>query len=198
MQKTRSIESNIAVVRTEEGPLKHDGKKAPPSKAVLRHAEREAAWFFRELGGIVPEGSDAATRASAEQVDNWLRAILAFHRGVFRLLHVPRSWPKGIRREFGDHASIVVRIECALYPAVGVSTEALERASVERLTESIRLRDRIVERRAGGARELAYGPAGKNLRRAARRAGKHVALAVQALARARGTGPCVVPTARVK
>src|SRR5580698_9078248 len=104
-----------------------------PLALFQKHAEREASWFFRELGGKVPEGADPATREAADRIDAWLRAIPAFHRGVLALRYVPRSWPKPIAEEFGELASIVVRLECALHPAVGRSTEDLEQASIERL-----------------------------------------------------------------
>jgi hypothetical protein len=160
---------------------------------IRKQAEREAAWFFRELGGNVPEGVDSTTRTAAEQVDGWLQAIPSFHRGALHLRYVQRSWPKCIAREFGDLASVAVRLECALHPAVGISTEALEHASVERLQKAILSCERARSRRTPAGRERPMTPSEKALARLARRAERHVELAVRALARVRGVGPCLVP-----
>jgi hypothetical protein len=160
---------------------------------IRKHAGREASWFFRELGGKVPEGVDATTRAAAVQVDAWLRAIPSFHRGALDLRYVRRPWPKCIAREFGELVSVAVRLECALHPSVGISTEALERASAERLQTVILSCDRARSRRTPAGRERPMTPSEKGLARLARRAERHVELAVRALGRVRGVGPCLAP-----
>ncbi len=164
-----------------------------PRLVFQRHAEREAEWFFRELGGRVPEGGDPATRAAAERVDAWLRAIPAFHRGVLALRYLPRSWPRPIRDEFDEIASVVVRIECARHPAVGLATEALEQASLERLLSVIERCERVRARRPPGGRTRPDCRAERELLRLARRAYRHVDLAHRALTRVRGFKACVVP-----
>ncbi len=164
-----------------------------PSLRLRRLVEREAGWFFRELGGKVPEAGDPATRAAATQIDGWLREIPAFHRGVLALRYVRRPWPKGIVREFGGTASVVVRLECALHPAVGCSTEALEAASVERLQQTIQLCERARARREPAGRERPMSAVERALTRLELRAERHVDLAIRALARVRGRGPCLVP-----
>jgi hypothetical protein len=158
------------------------------------HAEREAEWFFRELGGKVPESGDSVVRAAAARVDAWLRGIPAFHRGVFALRYAPRSWPTPISEEFGELSSIVVRLECALHPAVGASTEALEQASVERLTKKIAQCEQRGLRPDGRAGTPRRGE--RELLQLGRRAYRHLELAHRALARARGDVACVVPGAR--
>ncbi len=165
-----------------------------PLALFQKHAEREASWFFRELGGRVPDGGDPAACAAAERISAWLRAIPAFHRGVLALRYVPRSWPKPIAEEFGELASVVVRLECALHPAIGTSTEALEQASVERLGEVIARCERIRARRPSTGRTRPRCRAERELLRLARRAHKHVELAHRAFTRVRGFKTCCVPT----
>jgi len=158
-------------------------------------AEREAAWFFRVLGGKLPVDGDPTTREAAEQIDRWLAAIPPFHRGVLQLRYVPRSWPTDIVDELGELTSVVVRLECALHPAVGLSNEALEHASVERLRQSMERCERVRARRVACARERPLTPAERVLQRLGRRAHQHVQLAIRALARVRRDSSCVVPEA---
>jgi len=162
------------------------------------HAEREARWFFRELGGKVPQDGDPSQRAAAAQIDAWLHAIPAFHRGVLALRYVERAWPTCIAEEFGELASVVVRLECALHPSVGVSTEALERASVERLEEAIARCEGVRARRVPGGRERPMTARENGLVRFRRRAHRHVDAALRAFARARRYAHCVVPPAKAQ
>jgi len=164
-----------------------------PTLRVRRLVEHEAGWFFRELGGEVPEGGDAATRDAARQIDAWLREVPAFHRGALSLRYVPRAWPTCIREEFEELASVAVRLECALHPAVGRSTEALEAESVERLRQTIRACEGARARPEPPGRERPLSPSEKALAQLTLRAYRHVELAIRALARVRGGGPCVVP-----
>lgn len=165
-----------------------------PSRALRRIVEREASWFFGRLGGNVPEGVDPAVAAAAERFTKWLREVPAFHRGVLSLRFVRRPWPKYVEHEFEELSSVVVRLECALHPAVGQSTEALEAASLERLQEALRL----CEPRKTAGREQPFTRAERDLAALANRAARHVELAIRALARVRGLGPCLVPVARAK
>jgi hypothetical protein len=167
-------------------------KRTP--RFLRQRAEREASWFFRVLGGQVPEDGDPATRAAAQQMAKWLRAISPFHRGVLSLRYVPRTWPTCIADEFGDLASVAVRLECALHPAVGISTEALEHASEERLEKAIQLCARARAHRSPAGRDRP-NPADRGLAQLTRRASRHVALAIRALARVRGKAACLPPAA---
>ena len=162
-------------------------------RVLLQAAEREADWFFRVMKGKVPPDGDFAVRVAAAQVDAWLRTIPPFHRGVLSLRYTPRSWPRVMTGEFGRLASLVVRLECALHPAVGLSTEALERASVERLSEEIRLAEVARDRDVPGGRERPMTAVERRVARLERRACRHTKLAIRALARTRGYGPSVVP-----
>jgi hypothetical protein len=175
--------------------LKERAAKKQPSLRVRGCAERESSWFFRELGGKVPEGGEPAARAAAQQIDGWLRQLPPFHRGVLCLRYVRRSWPRCITREFDALASVAVRLECALHPAVGMSTEALESASVERIQKAIESCARACGRRAPAGRDRPMNLAERGLTRLAYRAHRHVELAIRALARVRGNGPCVAPSA---
>ncbi|MGO8998004.1 MAG: hypothetical protein ACLQVI_32180 [Polyangiaceae bacterium] len=161
----------------------------------MKRAEREASWFFRDLEGTVPDGGDPVTRAAAEQIHAWLRAIPAFHRGALALRYTPRSWPTCVAREFGALASVVVRLECALHPAVGIRTDALEQASVERLRKAIEVCRCARAARRATRRDPPMSRPERDLGRLRWRAGIHVDLAHRALARVRWYGPCLVPGA---
>ncbi len=156
-------------------------------------AEAEATWFFRDLGGKVPDSGDVSVRDAAAQIDAWLRQLPTFHRGVLSLRHTPRAWPTFVTDEFGALASVAVRLECALQPAVGVSNEVLENASVERLREAIRLCERVRARRTPSGRDKLTCASERRLDQLESRAARHVDLAHSALARVRGYGLCVVP-----
>ena len=175
--------------------MRTPGTSGPP--LLTRLAEQEASWFFGHLGGQVPEGGEPITRAAAAQIDGWLRKIPAFHRGVLSLRYVQRSWPQRITEEFGELASVAVRLECALHPAVGISIEALERASVERLETAIQLCERSRARRGPAGRDWPMSRAEKGLARLLGRAHRHVKIAIRAFARARRYAPRLAPvTAR--
>jgi hypothetical protein len=160
--------------------------------AVVRaYAEREAAWFFREVGGAVPDGGDPLVRGAAAQIDGWFGKIPTFHRGVLDLRFTRRSWPGCIRREFGVVATIAVRVEGAQHPAAG-STEQLELASVERLREIIRLARVARARRGGRVTEVLSEPE-MTVERLFLRSARYVNAALRALTDARGNGPFVLP-----
>jgi predicted nucleic acid-binding protein len=134
-------------------------------------AEAEAAWFYGTHGGQVPvTGPD---REAALATERRLASLVTFHRGAFALWFSAKEWPARIHREFRVGASLVVRLECALHPAVGRSTDELEAAAVARLVE------RIVRGSAEDERHLA---------RLRRRAERHFRLAVKALAGVGGVG----------
>ena len=167
-----------------------------PRRAVLKRTEQEAEWFFRDLGGKIPEGGDAGTRAAALRIDGWLHEIPPFHRGVLALRYVPRSWPTCIEDELGELASVVVRLECALHPTTGVSTKALEQASLERLLECIHDANRTRARWDRVDRDRPLTRSEKHLRQLVRRAHRHAELAVRALTRTRGLAPYLLPALR--
>jgi hypothetical protein len=143
-------------------------------------AEKEAAWFYGTLGGRVPDSG--RHRAAAAAIEQWLQSVLTYHRGALALWNAKREWPSWLREAFRSAPSLVVRLECALHPAVGRSNADLEAASLERIALL------LAEARARGGRQ------GEELRRLDLRARKHFKLAVLALANARGGAPCMAPT----
>jgi hypothetical protein len=161
-------------------------------RLIEERAWAEVAWFCGTLGGVVPE-QDCPEHAGARRIDRWLKKLPAFHRGAFSLRYTPRAWPEPLAETFGEDASLVVRLECAGHPAVGVSHAELEAASVERLTALVAEGERERQRR----KDLGdLGPDGLSERRVralARRARKHVASAIRALRKVRGNAPCMVP-----
>ena len=146
--------------------------------ALDETARTEMDWFFGTLGGRVPdEGSELAyARPAAEAIREWLKAITAFHRGALALRFTPREWPPTLTKRYGKSTSLVVRLECALHPSRGdQSTEALERASVERL-------ERVIAKRGWDKRDLLQ------------RAIAHEFLAIRAYLKVRGEEPVAVCT----
>ena len=154
--------------------------RAPEEKRerIEKRAEKEVEWFFRTMGGRVPEEGVGPpyARPAAQAIEGWLKSIPPFHRGALSLLYAPKEWPKSLTIEYGSWTSLVVRLECALHPSDGkVSNEELEQASIERLL-------------ASGLRQ---GPLGDLEFRAV----KHVRCAIRAYAKARGNAPSVLPSA---
>jgi hypothetical protein len=145
-------------------------------------ADRELEWFFACANGTVPEQREGtpAVRKAAATIQGWLGALTTFHVGAVSLRYTPRDWPKGIKDEFGDWTSLVVRLECAAYSSDGrTSTSELEEAAVRRL-------ELLVARR-GERRELD---------RLVRRARRHVHQAIRAYVKVRGFGVSVLPRGR--
>ncbi len=176
------------------------------------HIQREAEWFYKVLGGRVPDDGMASpeVRSAAAQIEAWLKAVPAFHRGALSLRYTPREWPGAIVREFGDLSSLAVRLECSLHPATGKTNAELEKASVERIEKAIAARNAQIEEavaveKATGCskpmpvrplREDPALPARVDLAELDSRADRHVALAIRALGKVRGDAPCVLPRAR--
>jgi len=176
-------------------------------------ARREAEWFYDVLGGRVPSEDIASpeVRTAAAQVEAWLKAVPAFHRGALSLRYTPRDWPAAIVGEFEELAGVAVRLECALHPAIGKTNAELEQASIERIEKAVEARRVELEEldRAAGAltaegfepapvpvgprREDPPRPAEVELERLDSRAERHVVLAIRALGKVRGDAPCVVP-----
>jgi len=190
------------------------GKKARTHQRERREsrARREAGWFYKVLGGRVPDERNAPpeVRSAAVQIEAWLKAVPPFHRGALSLRFTPREWPKAIVGEFHEFSSLVIRLECALHPATGKTTEELEKASIARIEEAIAANMANIERikRAAEARENAASelktvkvheepptPVEVNVTRLEHRAARHVALAIRALGKVRGDVPCAVPRA---
>jgi hypothetical protein len=174
------------------------------------HGRREAEWFYKVLGGRVPdEGAvPPEVQSAAVQIDAWLKAVPAFHRGALSLRYRPKEWPRAIVREFGDLSSLAVRLECALHPAMGKTNAELEKASVERLEKAIDARNAQIEKanaaEKAGSRPMPERPrredfalaGGIDLAQLDFRADRHVALAIRALGKVRGDAPCVLPRAK--
>jgi hypothetical protein len=148
--------------------------RAPRSRLTRRRserrAEREAKWFYGTLGGQVPEAGPA--RETALALQGRLQSTTAFDRGALSLRYAKKDWPAPIQEEFGNAASLVVRLECAMHPSVGASTEALEAEAVRRLCARI-------ARRSDSDEAL--------LARLFVRAKRHCKRAIRALAKTRET-----------
>ena len=128
----------------EDAPEDPDGdfmRSKKPTRQQLRRdalderAREEMDWFFGALGGRVPEPSTELgyARPAAEQIHGWLQSITEFHRGALALRFTPRRWPPWLTKRYRRSTSLVVRLECALHPSTGQTTEMLEQASLERL-----------------------------------------------------------------
>jgi hypothetical protein len=158
---------------------------------IEARAEAEAEWFYRTLGGRVPADASTGEGAAARGIEQWLSALPPFHRGAFALHYTPRAWPEPLVDEFRSEVSLVVRLECAMHPAVGKSVAELEAASIERLTALIAESKKERARRKG--RNATPGPHQRQLARFFVRAYEHVGSATRALAKVRGDAPCAVP-----
>jgi hypothetical protein len=180
-------------------------------------ARREAEWFYKVLGGRVPDEGTASAevRSASAQVEAWLKAVPAFHRGALSLRYTPKEWPRAIVREFHELSSLVIRLECALHPATGKTNKELEQASIERIEKAIEARNAVLEEMKRAAETLkATGskpmpvppprkdpwdpptPAGVDIVGLDWRAERHVALAIRTLGKVRGDAPCVLPRAK--
>jgi hypothetical protein len=175
------------------------------------HGRREAEWFYKVLGGRVPDEGAAPpeVQSAAVQIDAWLKAVPAFHRGALSLRYRPKEWPRAIGREFGDLSSLAVRLECALHPATGKTNAELEKASVERIEKAIEARNAQIEKataaeKASCSEAMPLRPRRDDLSLSGVvdlaqldfRADRHVALAIRALGKVRGDAPCVLPRAK--
>jgi hypothetical protein len=152
----------------------------PPSagnrETLLAIAREEIEWFYGTMEGRIPRGGSMRERRAATAIDRWLDAILTFHRGALRLRYTPAEWPRELTARYGPWTSLVVRLECALYPSDGrSSTEELERAGATRLLDSLLTRER-----------------GAIVASLPRRAKGHVRVALLAYVKARGRVPSVL------
>jgi len=190
--------------KTGKAAAKRLGRRRRESRA-----RREAEWFYKILGGRVPDEDNASPEvwSAAAQIETWLKAVPAFHRGALLLRYTRREWPRAIVREFGGLSSLVIRLECALHPATGKTNEELEKASVERIEKAIAARGgrtAALAAEAAGSKATSMHPqdedpplpAGVDIERLEYRADRHVKLAVRALGKVRGDAPCVVPRAK--
>jgi len=188
--------------KTGKAAAKKFGRRRRESRA-----RREAEWFYKTLGGRVPDEDNASpeVRSAAAQIEAWLKAVPVFHRGALSLRYTRREWPRVIMREFGGLSSLVLRLECALHPATGMTNEQLEKASVERIEKAIAARKgaRAAVAEAGSKAtsmpqedEDPPLPAGVDIERLEYRADRHVKLAVRALGKVRADMPCVLPLAK--
>lgn len=131
-------------------------------------AEAEAEWFYRKLGGRVPDGPPSA-RDKALAIAAALASISPVHRGALSLWHARRELPAALVEEIEPGGSLVVRLECARCPAIG-STPTLEAEAVERLCVMV-ASDDVADKRV--------------LRRLVVSASRHFSRAIRALAKAR-------------
>jgi hypothetical protein len=191
--------------KTAKAVAKRLGRRRRESRA-----RREAEWFYKTLRGRVPDQDNASpeVRSAAAQIDAWLKAVPAFHRGALSLRYARKEWPRVIMREFGGLSSLVVRLECALHPATGKTNEELEKAAIERIEKAIAAREARTAALAAvaeaGSKPTSMPqededrplPAGVDIERLEYRADRHVKLAVRALGKVRGDAPCVVPRAK--
>jgi hypothetical protein len=194
---------DLLSARKREKTGKAAAKKLRRARRESR-ARREAEWFYKVLRGRVPEEVTASpeVRSAAAQIEAWLRAVPAFHRGALSLRYRRRPWPWAIVREFGGLSSLAVRLECALHPATGKTNEELEKAAIERIENTIEAREaaRVAAAVACSKATSMHPhdedpplPAGVDIARLDYRAERHVALAIRALGKVRGDAPCVVP-----
>jgi hypothetical protein len=171
--------------------------EAKQRERIEDRAGKETDWFFRVMGGRVPEPGvgPAYARPAAEAIVRWLRSIPAFHRGALSLLYETRAWPEALTNEFGMWTSLVVRLECArLADGSGLLGAKLEKLAAERIEEDIAARQRRRDAVAGTQKsDAALTRLERSVRRRGDRADRHVELACRAYAKARGNAPCVLP-----
>jgi hypothetical protein len=135
------LEEEQVVQDEPEDPDADLMRSKKPTRQQLRRdalddcARKEMDWFFGALGGRVPEPNTELgyARPAAERIHRWLQSITEFHRGALALRFTPRRWPPWLTKRYRKSTSLVVRLECALHPSTGQTTEMLEQASVERL-----------------------------------------------------------------
>jgi hypothetical protein len=148
-------------------------------KRAQKSAWKEIVWFFGKMEGCVPEEGEgvAGAREAAMKIQAWFAAIANFNAGALELRFKRRAWPEAIRKEFGDLAGIISRIECAQHPSDRIRTEEeLEQESIRRLLEMMadkRCRSELYD--------MVY------------RVKWHVRSAHKAYVKVRGWGPCVLP-----
>jgi hypothetical protein len=203
---------DLLSARKREKTVKAAAKKLRRERRESR-ARREAEWFYKVLRGRVPEEGTASpeVRSAAAQIEAWLKAVPAFHRGALSLRYRRRPWPAAIVRQFGGLSSLAIRLECALHPATGKTNEELEKAAIERIEKTIAAREAAVEEiKAITAQNATCSapthmrprgedpplPADVDIARLDYRAERHVALAIRALGKVRGDAPCVLPRAK--
>jgi hypothetical protein len=75
-----------------------------------------------------PQGEGSA------EVEENLRAISAYRRGVLTLHYRPRVWPAAVENALKPYTSLAIRLYCADHPAPG-STPGLEAAAAARIAE---------------------------------------------------------------
>jgi hypothetical protein len=190
--------------KTGKAAAKRLGRRRRESRA-----RREAEWFYKVLRGRVPYEGTAPpeVRRAAAQIDAWLKAVPAFHRGALSLRYARKEWPRAIVREFGGLSSLVIRLECALHPATGKTNEELEKASIDRIEKALAEREArktALAAAAAGSKPTSMPqededpplPAGVDIERLEYRADRHVKLAVRALGKVRADMPCVLPLAK--
>jgi hypothetical protein len=144
-------------------------------------SEAEVEWFLTRAKGKVPEEGEVepALLEAAKKIRGCLDELPTFHAGALTLRFTPRAWSPALEDEFGVWTSLVVRLECAMYPSEKRrSVDELEAAAVCRLEEAI-----------------AKGQSQRERARLVKHARRHVRAAIRAYVKVRGVGRCVLPRA---
>jgi hypothetical protein len=141
-------------------------------------AEEELRWFFAATqANVSPEGELPDQREPARVIRGRLDRLLTFHVGALALRFTPRSWSAVLDSQYGEWASLVVRMDCAVHPSDAPRSVADCESEAAARVESavVRNEDR---------KERAYLLLHAKL---------HVRAALRAYLRARGHGDSVAP-----
>ena len=161
-----------------------------------RRARRELAWFFRVLGGHVPEpgvGPEYA-RPAAEKIDRWLRGVRPTYRNLLTFAFETRAWPAKLAHEFRALTSVVVRLECrSVADGTGRLPPERELVAVRRLVAAIEAREAHRQAVQGTCREAVLSPGELALLRKTWRAERLVQNATTAYREVRDGVPNVLP-----
>jgi len=166
------------------------------SERHLRRAKRELAWFFRVMGGQVPDPGvgTAYARPAAEKIARWLRGIRPAYRDLLALAFETRAWPGKLTGEFGALTSVVVRLESrSVADGTGRLPAEREAVAVRRLVEAIEARAPHREAVQGTCREVVLTPGERALLRKAWRAERLLENALTAYREVRDGVPNVLP-----
>jgi hypothetical protein len=166
------------------------------SERYQRRAKRELAWFFRVIGGQVPEPGvgPAYARPAAEKIDRWLRGVRPRYRDLLALAFETRAWPGKLAQEFRGLTSVVVRLECrSVADGTGRLPPEREAVAVRRLVERIDVRELHRKEVQGACREVVLTPGELALLRKTWRAERLVQNALTAFREVRDGVPNVLP-----
>jgi hypothetical protein len=150
---------------------------------IEKAAEEELKWFFATTGEVREEGEPPEEREAARTIRGCLDRLLTFHVGALALRFTPRRWSAVLDAQYGEWASLVVRMDCAANPSD-------EPRSVEgcEADAAVRLEAAIVRNRDGKERARLLRHSKQHVR-AALRAYVRCREQVTDCARAREGGP---------